>query len=302
MRFPVSIFVSAIFSSVNAILPRVTNNRYLAVPGDVGVYHTDAFEILGEKYASEKPESQSSLVKDISDILAGYCPLEDSDCVKNVYKASKKQFQLTSIEGVRGDIMYPDNFDADMRKSMDAMMSIVNLIGENNLDDVVLSLEDLQSEINDRRGVNEDHQFASLAALSVAIESTKLWHAVHHDNEHPLHDMIQYFSPENEERRLQGGNLLNVITSIPVSPEVILADVLSAFESGIIGAEETNLAGLLSTAVPAISASASAFFGGTFTIGGDDEYYYYYDDDGGKADDDYYTGGGGLFCLLLPFC
>ena len=223
-------------------------------PGDVGAYHTDAFETLGEKYKSKKPQTQFDVVKDLADILAGYCPLEDAECVSNAYKTTKEEFQRSS-RGIIREIIYPDNFDPKMKELVESIETSIKEINELSLDDVLYSLESIRESLEDMTGVNEDHLSASLAGLSVAMESTKLWHSTYYDNEHPLHFMIDYFSGDDNERRLDEAPPLFF------DPLIIFADYTAAMAIGfgeIQAAMQTPVT-LFTTVNPAIMASAAAF-------------------------------------------
>ena len=207
---------------------------------------------MGEKYKSKKPQTQFDVVKDLADILAGYCPLEDAECVSNAYKTTKEEFQRSS-RGIIREIIYPDNFDPKMKELVESIETSIKEINELSLDDVLYSLESIRESLEDMTGVNEDHLSASLAGLSVAMESTKLWHSTHYDSEHPLHGMIDHFdfgkSHHDGHRNLQ--NPFELVT-------IILADFNAALSSGlnqIFG----NPAAFFGVAFPAIGASGAAF-------------------------------------------
>ena len=100
------------------------------LPRDVGAYHTDAFERLGEIYKSEKPKSKLDTMIDISNILSNYCGEGNHECVANAHKATLQQFH--AAEQKNTEISYPQNFDETAKKSMELILAIVNDVNENN--------------------------------------------------------------------------------------------------------------------------------------------------------------------------
>ena len=86
---------------------------------------------------------------------------------------------------------------------MDSVVSTISIIGEHNLDEVLSSLEDIQHDLEDLDGVKEAHRRASLIGVSMMIESAKLWHRVHFDENHSLYDMIDRPDGNHGHRKLQ---------------------------------------------------------------------------------------------------
>jgi len=296
MRIIKTTLVALTFCYVDGKLPRVSGGRLLSAEA-VGEYHTDAFEILGEKYSEEKPEHLGHVMRDLGDILASYCPDDDENCKFHANQSVRDEFDRVS-DGLPRD-MYPQEFDKKLQLSINTMISHVETLDELNLDQVLHSLHNIKDEIKDMKGLDESHVKKSLVGVSVAIESTKLWHATYYDHAHPLHDLIKYFDPENSNRRLQLGGLpiaqlpaiLGVIEDCGIDTDIILADVAAAFNIGGVPAIQTNFANVtgvtdlgiaeLAFFMPIVSASAAAFFNG-----GGGEYYGYYD--GKDVDDGYY--------------
>jgi len=289
MRFSLDtlIYFFAAITVTDGMLSRITLDREL-MPGEIGSYHTDAFEILGAHYSQQKPSSQLDVMKDMIKILSDYCPIGDSDCAFHAYKITKDEFQLAT-RGFPRKVKFPAEFDPKMKHMFDSMVSSVKSINELNLDDVVDALNDIQDKLEEMSNVDKVHQTKILAAVSVAVESTKLWHATHFDEEHPLNPMISYFSTEEDrDRRLQ-------IQNIPFNvASVAIADFTSIFTIGVeeIFGDRDNIVQLLFSA---IASSGAAFFNDVvetdFNLNDDDEeddeYYYSYNDD--NADDQYYN-------------
>jgi len=291
MRVSSIILLSSIFvSDSNARLTRISYSRHLT-PEDVGAYHTDAFAILGDKYQVEKPETQLDVIQDIGDILADYCPTGDTECTSNAYETTVQKFQLDAT-GITREIQYPADFDLKMKKSVDGIESTIQNINELNLDDIISSLEEIRNELEDMSDGNEAHLLVSLAGISVAIESTKLWHATYYDSDHPLHEMIGYFSLQGKNRKLQGIPPL----LLTLDPEIILSDYRVAMMTGMAALQAAvgNPAELFNVLGPAVMASANAFFGGAMVP---------FDDDGSDDDgnDDATDDGNSILCTVASF-
>lgn len=212
---------------------------------------------------------------DMSEILAGYCPLNDSTCVSSAYQTTLKHFDMTAKMTPR-QIEYPTNLDAKIKQAVESIFSTVYTIDEHNLDQVLSSLKDIERDLkrmtndtNDTNDVNKVHQIAGLTGVSIAIESTKLWHGTYHDENHPLHAMIGHFSKQQEnedtaDRKLQ---LLQV-------PFCVANTITADITAGIQIIFKTDIDALL-TEVPltvftkslydiiffSIGASVAAFFG-----------------------------------------
>merc|ERR1712224_949454 len=77
------------------------------------------------------------------------------------------------------------------------MNSVIQKIDELNLDETVASLTALKEEIEDTEDIHEGYKASTLVGLSVAIESKKLWHSAHFDEEHPLHYGIELAQEKN---------------------------------------------------------------------------------------------------------
>jgi len=216
---------------------------------DVGLMHTDAFEQLTELYRNEKPKSELDMMMDVSEIVAGYCGEDDSACKNSAYEATLKTFQ-DKTEFDFDNIEYPDDFHAGLKQSIDSMHETIKQIDVDNLEEVVGTLSEIKNEINEMEDVNEMHKIIVKASMSVAVESTKLWHNVHHGAEdHPLRHLKQTRS-----RDLQSFSETQLYT-------IILADVGAAFGAGInlFTAIGTNVAEALVAWLPIVVISITQF-------------------------------------------
>lgn len=286
MKITIVAFLALSFNLTDGKLPQVSKGRRLA-PEAVGAYHTDALDLLGEKYSKEKPVSIRDVARDLGAILASYCSEDDDACKIHAYTSARDEFKRNLNEPPRS--IYPQEFPSELKDSIDELVINVENVDELNLDTVLHALNNIKEEIEDMTGVAEHQKMASLVGVSVAMESTKLWHATYYDNGHPLHDMINYFDPENDNRRLQPNlqqitNLLGIVEDFGIDPTVILADITAALNIGL-PAIQTNFANVTGVFdlgfadvlffMPVVSASAAAFFAG----GGYYDYKYEYEYD-----------------------
>ena len=199
---------------------------------DVGLMHTDAFEQLTELYRNEKPKSELDMMMDVSEIVAGYCGEDDSACKNSAYEATLKTFQ-DKTEFDFDNIEYPDDFHAGLKQSIDSMHETIKQIDVDNLEEVVGTLLEITDEINEMEDVNEAQRAVVQASMSIAVESTKLWHNVHYVAEdHPLRHL-----KSSGNRKLQtplteetNANLLGIFV-IPYN--IISADVASGLANGV---------------------------------------------------------------------
>lgn len=248
---------------VQGRLSRILNSRDL-VAEDVGAYHTDAFDVLGEKYSQKKPHRIDDMIEDFSEILAGYCPENDLTCASHAYQTTKEEFEIANT-GVSRELKYPADFDPRLQKSIETMILHIETIDELNLDEVLNSLMEIKEELEGMTDIKDDYKHVGLAGVSVAIESTKLWHATKYDPSHPLHEMINYFD-EQGNRRLQLELLSNINFNIR---SVILVDFRRTIEKAIelmsgLGIDFTNI-------IVAASGASAATFASSISIREDDD-------------------------------
>jgi len=223
-------------------------------PSDAGAYHTEGFEQLAERYASEAPKSKLDVIVDVSEIAASFCAPGDSLCQSNAYKATLEQFHSSKTYG---SVQFPKDFDSRVKKSFSEVFQAIHETDNEDIDSLVNKLRDIEDRIEDLEDVNQAHQVAGLASVSVAIESAKLWHGVYHDESHPLNKMTGYF-PNNrglKQRNLQDNVIaadveaainaaINAIdqdiTILAVWPGIILAIIPNAYSASVTAAFESS--------------------------------------------------------------
>ena len=208
-------------------------------PKDVGSYHTDAFNKLGEIYKTKKPRNKIDAMKDVANIVSAYCPIDDFECKANAHMKVLDEFH--SVQSGLKEIKFPDDFDQNARDAMELVLFMVQSIDEENIFDVVDRLTQIQSDLenmDDEKG----HIMGALATVSVAIESSKLWHSAINDPEHNLHEIVMMTIGNN--RRLQE---YNIVFPIYDGAKIVEADVTST----IIAFVTTNPANYFQVVGPA---------------------------------------------------
>lgn len=236
-----------------------THTRRLK-PENAGAYHTDAFEQLAEKYSKATPQGQLDIMKDISEIVAEYCPIGNKECRSGAYRATMKQFHKVS-QGLK-PFEAPKEMDPKLADSLQRTFDIISDIDELSVEFGVKEMKKIQDEISEMKGVDEAHQMIGVAALSVAQESALYWNNAFQDEDHPF----QKLWVDDNKRKLQVTGNLTFSDIFPLDmPTIIDADVQGAIDFSI---EEVNaqpnlvfnfaelLLALIAGAIPASAAVA----------------------------------------------
>jgi len=161
-------------------------------------------------YAAKKPTGKKDMMKDSYNILTSYCDKDtsDSECEAYAKDATNEQFMLSAF-GPNTKLSYPeDTLDPKLQKSLAKVNSIVAMIKKtDDIDETVFNLAAVKREVEDMKDAIEAQKLVVLSAISVASESSKLWHEVYNDPDHILHGMHSpsYFSGNKNKRRLQVG-------------------------------------------------------------------------------------------------
>lgn len=242
---------------------------------DVGQMHTDAFEKLAEMYAVKKPTDRKDMMNDSVTLMQSYCAEEfKSECEDYVKDVTETQFDITAM-GPKTELSYPkdDTLSPELQKSLAKVNSIVSSVkGSNDIDDAVSELAAVKKEVEEMKDVTEEEKLAVLISISVASESSKLWHSVYTDPKHILHGLHTpaYFSGNNGERRLQDEEEEEEESEELDFTSVINADIDAAIEAAIAAIETFDPANITISAVTAaIPASLSALM--TVLFGEEDE-------------------------------
>lgn len=237
------LFVILVF--VDARLGQSQQSRALN-PKSAGSLHQDAFDKLGKKYLNQKPQSQLDVLEDVVDIVSQYCPENDTSCTSLVHESVSHEFEKSQLE--RNGIEFPDTFDNDVKDLLDQVYSIIDLADEKDLDLVIRELSLVEVEIDNLEEADNKSRAIGQIGVSIAIESTKLWHSAVNNSDHPFHQMIGYFSEEDQIRRTQFSTKISKL----VRPDIDAATALGLEMNIIKPVEFVRILGA------SISASSSA--------------------------------------------
>jgi len=254
MRLPL---VSALLlaSLSDAKLRRFNEHRELT-PNDVGAYHTDAFEKLGDRYKLNHPKRKIDAMMDVSNIMSSYCADNDAECKSYAHRSTVEQFY--SVQHGLQKVSFPDDFDPIVKNYMETILSITGKLTVYNVNDIIDELTQLQTQIEGEKSLGNDMErnlLGAAASVSVAIESTKLWHQVVTDPNHNLHEIVM---SGRRKRRTQ----LNLVAIVNADILAVILRFVKEFLTGdinIFSSDKPDLAQTLAKAIlDAISASAAA--------------------------------------------
>lgn len=227
----------------------------------VGEYHTKAFDKLIEKYGSGKPSDHYEVMDDMLEAFEALC--EEGTCANYETQSLKDEFIATTKFGHR-EVNPPENFHPKLSDSIKTVEGAITRLHEHNLEEVISDLTHVKEDIEDSNDIDENQKVSTLAGISVAIESTKLWHNAHYDEDHPLHFGVR---ETRGNRRLQEDGEFFPSPTCDQSADSALASLVCAdiraawnFTIGVVK-ENINYLGLLpslTTWAPPISAAASA--------------------------------------------
>jgi len=255
---------TALLVSAEAKLNRFHEDEDFS-PKNAGLYHTEAFETLGNIYKNDLPQDETDVIMDMSNIMSSYCP--EGDNTYHPHRVTLETFN-TLQNGPVG-ITYPDDFDHDLQKNIDLTFSTVKKLNELNVDEIVKQLTLIQDDLDDFEVTKENKSYhaLSLASVSIAIESTKLWHSAFYDPEHDLHAMIH----QGTRRRLQFLDVSALLPSFDLT-FIANADIYGAVAGGL---AEINLNSTLfflpvalvgKALLRSASYSAAAAYGGAMNM------------------------------------
>jgi len=201
-------------------------------PEEAGLMHTDAFNQITEIYRDKQPESELELMMEVSKIMEDYCENDDAGCKSLAYESTLKEFHAGS-KGPR-EIKYSDSMHVGVKQSLGKMFKTLKDIDVDNLNEIVDTLNEISNEISTHDKADQLSKVVGVATLSLAIESSKLWHNVHIGSEnHPLKNLL----PKNR-RKLQSIQDVTEITNqqllgpAEIVYTVVLADVASGLGNG----------------------------------------------------------------------
>ena len=131
--------------------------------------HTKAFHQLGELYSDGVERERFEFIHDMSVIASGFCPNDEEECRSQAFFDIAKEFEY-DIEDVR-EVVYPENFDLQVRESIEQIFEVVQSIRERHIDDVLSDLRDIHENIESLEVAHghENEKLLGSSVLSVAI-------------------------------------------------------------------------------------------------------------------------------------
>lgn len=159
------------------------------------------FENLEKELSLTKNRDDKPLKDNFMNVLLSYCENGDSRCIEKADEIDHETREFMSIqhpESGRIDFEYPEGFDSSLEDAMEAVLHIVGNLNRNNLDDTLNEITNIGIEIEQLEDVDESFKYISLAAVSVAKESTKLWHRAFYDETSPYHDYLRVNREEDD--------------------------------------------------------------------------------------------------------
>lgn len=221
------------------------------------------------------------VVKDVSEIASSYCPSGSKTCRFNMHQATLEESKINRYGRHNRNLHYADTFDSKVRETIDDIQATVDGLTLDNVNESVDLLLQYQAELQSMEDVDSVSQMVGLVSVSVAIESSKLWHETITTQDHPLHDMLGYF--DDGSRKLQArhdddyfinddkdgdhgdddddGDDDDYYTSFFDIAAIVRADVDAATEAGITTLTlQQNPALIIQAIGPAIIGSARAAF------------------------------------------
>lgn len=227
---------------------------------DVGAFHTDAFERLADIHAVKKPVDREGLRKNSVTLALSYCNKDVLNCQETVERSSKHIF-----EGMSAEPSYPENFDPRLKEAMDKVEFLLQtLTTDSDIDDIVSELASIKASIEYMKDAEKEHKIAVLSAISVAMESSKLWHEVYNDSAHALYGMhlpSYYHNDIDGNRRLEEAAGIDLVG-------IAMADVTGAIEGGLSGLESGDPTAIVIGAAMGGFFSSLDFFNGVVVPGG----------------------------------
>lgn len=200
----------------------VGDNVNILQPNDVGTFHTEVFEQFATIYSQRKQTYTTSTKKEnyFIQILKSYCDHDDIECINRIDKLLAVAQDFISTQDPQSgrivDFNYPKHMNKSLQMKLDEIFAVLPILNENNLNEVLQIMKDTKTDIERISNVNVVYKKLALSAVSVAIESTKLWHGVFFDERNLLNSLCR--AP---------------VWSMPlVLPFVISADIVGLFLMG----------------------------------------------------------------------
>lgn len=154
-------------------------------PKNVGAFHTEIFTKFGEMHFAKKEQDiKYRKEDDFLKVMSSYCENGDKSCLKHIYSAREHtQRYIRSLDPRKGRVLaeYPEAMDEALKSALENVFSVLGTLNEDNINDVLEMIKGAESDIESISDVDPMYRDLALSAVSVGMESTKLWHSVYFD-------------------------------------------------------------------------------------------------------------------------
>ena len=169
----------------------------IVLPTHIAYFHAQVFQDFATLYSFHKQSYTTSPYQkhhDFINVIKSYCDDSDIMCLHKVDKLqAKAQDWISTQDPQSGRIHfeYPTFMDQSLQIKLDEILAVLPMLEEDNLDDVQQIMKDIEADIQEMSDVNVVYKHLALSVVSVAMESSKLWHGVYYDdkNENALFDV-----------------------------------------------------------------------------------------------------------------
>lgn len=251
--------------------------------------------MLAEKYETRRPTSRASMILDSVDIIVSFCDEDDLACHDYARGITEEQFWLT-----KRFITYPGNFTKELLEPLRRLEHLVTVLTiEDDINCVVSEMTKIKTYVEDIIIANDHYKVPVLCGISIAMESSKLWHSVYNDPSHALYGIHYWQSTGTSSNEEEGKRRLDQTTydgTVSISlTSIVLADLLAGLDAAMrlvsddFSVVTTDPRSIFAAAAGAsIPASMGVVAGGTDTSFDEDDNLiatFYFDDI--DDDDDY---------------
>lgn len=176
------------------MFPSSGNTPYSAK--DISNFHTDVFTKFGIMLHSDQEQTTSTIHSKQDDmfmrVMLSYCNDDhDESCKEDIIKTRNMASNLINEQDPKSGrirVTYPKYMDDDddVRSRLDEVFSVLNMLEEENLQDVLEIMMDIELDIESMPHVSPLSKHMALSAVSVGMESAKTWHGASFNEKNAL--------------------------------------------------------------------------------------------------------------------
>lgn len=198
------LFLSTTFPIGLAVFPAIRNVKQtyhlgLNDPRNFGDVHNEIFKKVAEKYRSSISTDKNDVLDNVKASLNELYP-DDAAYSKIVEESMAQAVEKFGSGKIDQLITYPDDMGKEIRDIFDKTFQAISGLHRDNLDETLTDIESLQKEAEDMlRYQHPFEQYRTVAALSVAHSSTKLWHGMKYNLDDDSRTLRQLASLNGEQ-------------------------------------------------------------------------------------------------------